>query len=202
MRKAVFIAWLLVICSFISGCGPGKPEPVRTVPDNVSRDEYNLYRDVLDQEFQGKGDVVIKERTLIPVNSSEFGGVVRPQMIKEFGKQLNVSLIDAFVQANLKPAAINQDMLGYKTATVLTVDTEKEMFADVQIFYENFRAKYPNPSRMVEFSRVAFDYKMTRAIVYFGKIFYSGKSSSGSYLFMKKVKGKWVIDKSLAAWSL
>jgi hypothetical protein len=156
-RKAVFIAGLLVICSFISGCGPGKPEPVRGVPDNISRDEYNLYRDVLDQEFQGKGDVVIKE----------------------FGKPLNVSLIDAFVQANLKPAAINQDMLGYKTATVLTADAEKEMFADVQIFHENFRAKYPNPSRMVEFSRVAFDYKMTRAIVYFGKIFYSGKSRSG-----------------------
>lgn len=202
MKKVVFFTGIMVLFSFIAGCSPEKSEPSRPISDTISSDEYSVYRDLMAQEFQDKGDIIVKEKTLIPINPSGFDSTVRLQMTKEFGKPLEESLISRFIRVNSKQAAIDQDMLGYKAATVLTGDAEKEMFTNDQIYYEDFRVKYPSPARMVEFSRVAFDYKMTRAIVYFGKIFYSGKSSSGHYLFLKKANGKWVIDKKLAAWSL
>lgn len=202
MKKTVLFICIMAVFSVISGCGQEKPEVLKPISDTLTRDEYAVYRDIMSQEFQGRGETLVKERTLIPHNAAGFGTKVREQMHKEFGRQLKESLIDRFVAANQKSAVINEEILSYKGASVLTIAAEKEMFTNDQIYYEDFRSRYPSPARMVEFSRVAFNGKTDMAIAYFGKIFYSEKESAGYYLFLKKTKGKWVIDKRLTAWKL
>lgn len=201
MKKVIlFSCMMAALFSVVSGCAPEKPGAPKPISDTLTRDEYAVYRDIMSEEFGGRGSAIVKEKTLIPHNQSGFDSVVREQMIKEFGKQLKEGLIDRFVAVNLKPSVINQDILSFKGATVLSAEAEREVFPSDQTYYEDFRSKYPSPARMVEFSRVAFDGDMERAIAYFGKIFYSERESAGYYVLLKKVKGKWVIDKRLAAW--
>jgi len=201
MKKVILFSCIMAVLFFaVSGCAPGKPEAPKPLSDTLTRDEYAVYRDIMSGEFEGRGATIVKEKTFAPHNEAGINSKIRDQMEEKFGKQLKEGLVDRFIAVNLKPAAINQDILSFKGATVLSAEAEKEVFPSDQTYYEDFRSKYPSPARMVEFSRVAFDGDMERAIAYFGKIFYSEKESAGYYVLLKKVKGKWVIDKRLAAW--
>lgn len=200
MRKAVLFSCMMALFSVIAGCAPEKPEAPRPISDTLARDEYAVYRDIISEEFGGRGATIVKEKTYVPHNQAGLSSTIREQMEKEFGKQLKEGLIDRFIAVNLKPAVINQDMLGLKGATVLAPEAEKELFPSDQTYYEDFRSRYPSPARLVEFSRVAFDGKAETAVAYFGKIFYSERDGAGYYVLLKKAKGKWVIDKRMAAW--
>jgi hypothetical protein len=203
MKKVILLSCIIAaLFSLVSGCAPEKPEAPKPVSDTLTRDEYAVYRDIMSEEFGGRGTTIIKQKTFVPHNEAGINSIIRDQMTEIFGKHLKAGLIDRFIAVNLKPSMINEDVLSFKGAKVISAEAEKEIFPSDQTYYEDFRSKYPSPSRMVEFSRVAFDGKMEQAIAYFGKIFYSEKESAGYYVLLKKVKGKWVIDKRLAAWSL
>ncbi len=201
MKKVILFSCMAAALFSMVSCGaPKKPEAPKPVSDTLTRDEYAVYRDIISAEFEGRGTTIVKEKTYAPHNEAGIDSKIRGQMEETFGKQLKEGLIDGFMAVNKKPTVINQDILGFKGATVLSAEAEKELFPSDQTYYEDFRSRYPSPARMVEFSRVAFDGKAEQAIAYFGKIFYSEKESAGYYVLLKKAKGKWVIDKRLAAW--
>ncbi len=200
MKKNVLLFCMMALFSVFAGCAPQRPEAPKPITDTLTRDEYAVYRDIVSGEFGGRGATVVKKKTYVPHNQAGLDNAIREQMVKEFGKRLKEGLIDRFIAANLKPAMIDQDMLGLKGAIVLTPEAEKELFPSEQTYYEDFRSKYPSPARLVEFSRVAFDGKTETAVAYFGKVFYSEKESVGYYVLLRKAKGKWVIDKRITAW--
>ncbi|MDD5736776.1 MAG: hypothetical protein PHH20_00615 [Candidatus Omnitrophica bacterium] len=201
MKKVIlFFCVVAVLFSMVSCGAPKRPETPKPVSETLTRDEYAVYRDIMSAEFEGRGTTIVKEKTFAPHNEAGINSEIRGKMEEEFGKQLKEGLVDGFIAVNLKPAMINQDILGFKGAKVLSAEAEKEVFPSDQTYYEDFRSRYPSPARMVEFSRVAFDGKMETAVAYFGKMFYDEKESVGYYVLLRKARGKWVIDKRITAW--
>ena len=165
--------------------------------------EYNVYSDTLLQLGKEKSDiqkyvlVIRKETTLGPgVKSTEAYNFLK----KNFGELVDDDLIRGFAAINSKSVELENKFVNTLNVVLISRESEDKIFNSIDGGWKRFYSEYPNSSGIIELSKVAFNADKTKALLYYGSSFDSGKGGVGYYILLKKQEDEWVIQREVMCW--
>jgi hypothetical protein len=131
------------------------------------------------------------------INDSAFFEILR-------NKKIEKDLIEDFAFENME--TVNFDLLlddSIKNFITIIQDTDLDTlhskcnkFNSVEEFWESFYKKFPNAKGQLRFSQVGFNKKKNKALVYY--VFIGGSLCANfSVVILKKIRGKWKIEKEI-----
>lgn len=176
----------------------------KTIKQEVSttNDEYKVYSDALSQLAKmptGKDVLVIRQKTTLCMDT-KFDEKDKMYLKKNFGEMINDDLIREFATVNSK-RVILQNMFSNNLNVILISKEEKDrIFNPADGGWKRFYSKYPKSFGIIELSRVAFNANKTKALLYYGSSFASGKGGIGYYILLKKQNDEWIIQKKVMRW--
>ncbi len=171
------------------------------LPDQITDDEYKVYSDALSQLRllpEGKNVLVIREITTI--SREEFNERDKSYLKKKFGEKISDDLIKEFGAVNAKPRTLQNKFSNSLNTVVISKSEEDKIFNPIDEGWERFYLKYPKSTGIIELSRVAFDLRKTKALLYYGSSSDFGKGGIGYYVLLKKENDRWIIEKKVMCW--
>jgi len=197
VRKTVFILIILSFCLALQSCR----EPIAEVPNQIVDDEYKVYSDALSQLVrlpEGKDTLVIREMTTL--RRAEFDERRKLYLRKHFGEKISDDLIEQFGAVNAKPRTLQNKFINSLSIVLISKAEEDKIFHPIDEGWKRFYLKYPKSTGTIELSRVAFDARKTKALLYYGTSFDYGKGGIGYYLLLKRINDRWTIEKKIKCW--
>ena len=169
-------------------------------PEEVTNTEYKLYSDLL-LELRG---TYISEELLVIRNLTTLhhlrGEELNSYLKKEFGDALSNDLRESFCCLNVELQMLEDKFESSLNIVLIPREKETEIFNPIGTGWARFYSEYPKAQGIIELSRAAFNKDETKALVYYGTSFDSGKGGIGYYLLLEKIDGKWTIIKKVRAW--
>lgn len=208
-KTAAYIVIILISVIVLSfgGC-KRKTQKTSFLPAGpVTNEEYSIYSDLLvqlDEGYLNKNSILIVMRDLTRLGIAPISGKdlksVKASLKKEFGDAINNDLIESFIGANIESQKLENKFDNSLNIVLLSKEKKAEIFGTVGNRWTKFYSEYPKPSVIIELSRVAFNKDRTKALVYYGSQFDSGKGGIGYYILLKKGDSNWNIVKKIKAW--
>jgi hypothetical protein len=141
--------------------------------------------------------VIQKETTLGP-------GAKPPEaysfLKKHFGELFDDDLIHEFAAINSKSVELENKFDKVLNVILLSKEAKDKIFNPLDGGWIKFYSEYPDSSGIIEFSKVAFNADKTKALLYYGCGFDSGKGGAGYYILLKKQENEWVIQEMIMCW--
>lgn len=191
---SAILGLLLVVFASIRFPELGEFEPFS---DSVSREECEVYEAVIEDKnaFWMAEMIVIEDYTYADSDFLEWDEILR--YAKEEFPRLTRRMIVQFKIKNQKPHVLDCSFDSSVPYVFISDKEKKEIFEKGR--WEEFYTRYPNSPGFICFSRVAFNWRRDRAIVYIGNPV-SYLSGSGSLLFLKNEFGIWTIEDEMSLW--
>jgi len=159
--------------------------------------EYKVYSDTLLQ-LPEKDVLVIRKKTRLGRNMKSVEAY--DSLKKSFGELINDDLIHEFVAINSKSAELQNKFGKNLNIILMSKESEDKIFKPIDGCWKRFYSEYPNASGIIELSRIAFNADKTKALLYYGSSFDSGKGGIGYYILLKKHENEWVIQRKVMCW--
>lgn len=178
--------------------------PVSLV-DSVA-DANEIYRLLVQKEFIFNDEIKLivlrAETTGCPMYEDESvrqeWNISRPfhEMLKESMPEADPQTLDNYLAANKGSKPLRVANLGINYVLVKDSDLPDD---GLERFWTRFYKKYPNSSGIVFFSDVGFNAQHDQAFLYAGKTC-GGLCGEGEYVLLRKINGKWEIQKEDPLW--
>jgi hypothetical protein len=189
MRHNLFI--IITILLWISTLSPSCKEK----KEEISAEEYDVYSAYLDGFDKSPNDG--KAVKLVVVNGKTEGpaGDCLPEGVAKYSEGIAVKELKPLLEELLvknKTSVPLQNLFKIKHNSVLLDENDFADFFKNRDFegWDDFYKKYPDSSGFITVSRVGFDKKLTKAILY--KSMSCGSlCGSGDYILFEKTDGKW-----------
>jgi hypothetical protein len=181
-----------------------KPEP----------EEYAVYSGLLDSSIDGierdKHGIIVLNGTTVPINvvngrdKGGFYSITRiGSYIRSFDEKLSIFEIGWDTLADFEKKNWYPTTLAYqfdiRAKYLLCSDEEHLELKQSPDYWSRFYTCYPDSFGMVGFSRVGFDRKRIKAIVY--REWLAGPlAGAGHLVFLSKVGGEWVVKRRITLW--
>lgn len=165
-------------------------------------DEYKVYSDTISQLVKlptGKDVLVIRQKTTLHMDT-KFDEKDKMYLKKNFGELISDDLIREFAIVNSKRVTLQDIFSRDLNVVLISKEEEGKIFDPIDGGWERFYSKYPKSFGITELSRVAFNADKTKALLYYGSVFDSGKGGIGYYILLKKQEDEWVIQKEVMCW--
>jgi hypothetical protein len=125
---------------------------------------------------------------------------VRKELTGVFGRDIGIDVISDFLEQNKDRGALSRSIPTELPKSWLTDSEEAALFKSKDHDgWKSFYAKYPGAGGIMAFSRVGFNEKRDRALVY-STIGCGWLCGTGHYHLLKKEASKWVLIKNYMAW--
>ena len=118
------------------------------------------------------------------------------EMLKESMPEASPQTLDNYLEANKSPKPLRVANLGINYVLVKESELSHD---DIGQFWSRFYKKFPNASGLLFFSDVGFNNRHDQAFVYAGRTC-GGLCGSGEYVLLRKINGKWEIQKEQGIW--
>lgn len=177
-------------------------ETVKQTVSSVDH-EYKVYSDTLLQ--LGEGKLRIKKDVLVIRKETRLSGDVKSAeaynfLKKDFGELIDDDLIHEFAAINSKNIELQNKFSKDLNVILISKESEDKIFKPIDGGWKRFYSEYPGSSGIIELSRVAFNADKTKALLYYGSNFDSGKGGIGYYILLKKQENEWVIQRKVMCW--
>ena len=169
-------------------------------------DANEIYRVLVQKEFTFNGEIKLlvlqAETTGCPMFEDESArqewAYSKPfhEMLKESMPEALPQTLDNYLAVNKSSKPLRVANLGVDYVLVKDSDLPNDGHGG---FWSGFYKKYPNSSGILFFSNVGFNDRHDQAFVYAGKTC-GGLCGSGEYVLLRKINGKWEIQKESALW--
>ena len=178
--------------------------PVVLVSDSAE-DANEIYRVLIQRQFTFNDEprliVIRAETTGCRMYEDESVNVdwehrTFPEMLKETMPEASQETLDNYLEANKSPKPLRVANVGINYMLVRDSDLPHDEFGQ---FWSKFYKKFPNASGLLFFSEVGFNNRHDQAFVYAGRTC-GGLCGSGEYVLLRKVNGKWEIQKEQGLW--
>jgi hypothetical protein len=149
--------------------------------------------------------VVFSDRTeqysyLFTKKTEDCATKVREQLPRAFGQDLEIGVLSDYLEHNKDRGPLSKSIPTGLPQSWLS-DAEREALFDIKgrDGWESFYARYPDAGGIMAFSRVGFNEKRDRALLY-STISCGSLCGTGHYFLLKRDSGKWVLLKDYMAW--
>jgi hypothetical protein len=180
---------------------------LRPNSDRADSEQYVVYSAYIEPNLTGdshdlgsrSGLIVIHGNTIVSdqfVNKSRFNQyrflLGTAGHAKATIPQLRGSVLFEFFIANLRDERLERR---FQLSAKYELATEREM----NLYpLEQFIRRFPHSYGYLTFSRVAFNRDLTEAFFYTEHV--CGLCGEGKYVFMRKVNGNWVVERTASTW--
>lgn len=124
----------------------------------------------------------------------------RKDLTKAFGHELDSSVLNDYLERNKDRGPLSKSIPTDLPKFWLPDAEEEALFKDKKHDgWKSFYTKYPDAGGIMAFSRVGFNEKRDRALVY-STIGCGWLCGTGHYFLLKREPGKWILEKSRMAW--
>lgn len=200
--------FLLALCC--AGCVFTSIPQVRlATPTDPDSDSDEVYVAVANwrTEHPGEGPkakVLVFLDTTVPYScrgeKPDCSTQVRERLTWSFGKDLDSSVLNDYFEHNKVRGPLSKSIPTDLPKFWLSDAEENALFnSKKHDGWKTFYAKYPNAGGIMAFSRVGFNEKRDRALVY-STIGCGWLCGTGHYHLLKKESGKWLVFMSDMAW--
>ena len=117
------------------------------------------------------------------------------KMLKETMPDAESQTLDNYLLRNETPELLKVWNLDVKHVLV----TRSDLPDSLGDFWGEFAKKFPNSAGLISFSKVGFNNQHDQALVYVG-LSCGWLCGEGKYVLLKKVNGKWAIQKEQSLW--
>jgi hypothetical protein len=125
---------------------------------------------------------------------------VKEQLPLVFGQDLEISLLTDYLEHNKDRGSLSKSILtGLPQSWISDAEREALFKNKKHDGWQSFYAKYPDAGGITAFSRVGFNEKRDRALVY-STISCGWLCGTGHYFLLTKESGKWSLVKGYMAW--
>jgi hypothetical protein len=166
--------------------------------DRVESEQYAVYSAYIEPNLTGEshdlgdrsGLVVIQENT---INRRGYGSLFSStRHVKANIPQLRGSVLFELFITNLLDERLERR---FHLSAKYELGTQQE----INLYpFEQFTRRFPDSYGYLTFSRVAFNRDLTKAFFYTEHI--CGLCGEGKYVFMRKVNGNWVVERTASTW--
>ncbi len=130
----------------------------------------------------------------------ECATATRESLTRTFGQDLEVDLLNDYLENNKDRGPLSKSIPTDLPKSWLSDVEEEALFKSKKHDgWKTFYAKFPGAGGIMAFSRVGFNEKRDRALVY-SQIDCGWLCGTGHYHLLKRESGKWVLIKSYMAW--
>ena len=205
----IFSTWMLLV-----SCRTGSTESNPTDFSKIEDEEYDVFSALL--HGKEKDRLTIIEDTTVPFSvideRDDIGGglfkvIKSGSVLKGYNIQVYIDEIGYDTLENFEAKNVNPVTLEYKFNLINRYLLIKKIdeFERYRIeekgrdFWGEFHSFYPAGSGIISFSRVGFNRKKSKALVYVGS--QSGPLSGiGGLIYLERVNGTWEIIKEINIW--
>jgi hypothetical protein len=125
---------------------------------------------------------------------------VRRELRSVFGQELDSDLLTAYLDQNKERAPLPRSISMDLSESWLSDADQEAIFRNKnQDGWQSFYTKYPGAGGIMAFSRVGFNKRADRALLY-STISCGWLCGTGYYHLLEKESGKWLVLKSFMAW--
>jgi hypothetical protein len=180
---------------------------LRPNPDQAESEQYVVYSAYIEPNLTGEshdlgsrsGLIVIDANPIFSdqfLNKSKFNQyrflLGTASHAKARIPQLRRSVLFEFFIANLRDEPLERRFL-FSAKYELATKQETNLYPS-----EQFLRRFPRSYGYLTFSRVAFNRDLTEAFFYTEHL--CGLCGEGKYVFMRKVNGNWVVERTASSW--
>lgn len=205
MLKAFFLAFCCAGCVFnlISQDRPSTPVDRDSDSDEVYAAVVN-WRTAHPGEGPQAKLLVFSDTTVqyscFKEKPEDCATEVREQLTRTFGQDLEIGVLSDYLERNKDRGLLSKSIPTNIPQSWLSDAAEEGLFKRKKHDgWKEFYAKYPDAGGIMAFSRVGFNEKRDRALLY-STIGCGWLCGTGHYHLLKRESGKWVLFKSYMAW--
>ena len=130
----------------------------------------------------------------------ECAGKVKELLARVFGEDLEASVLNDYIEQNKERESLTRSIpTDLPKFWLSDVDEERLFKSKKHDGWKTFYGKYPGAGGIMAFSRVGFNEKRDRALLY-STIGCGWLCGTGHYHLLKKESGKWALVKNNMAW--
>lgn len=195
---------LLLILSLVLLLGSIEAKPLpKACKSDIVADEYAVYSAIVKAKFTSKL-IVIENITINAANpaSSDSEYLQRCESLLSELTEVDQAMLADFRKKNKLPYPLRRSFdVGSKYVLISERDIKRlGAGKDSRPNWAGFDAKYPGSSGDVSFSRVGFNSRMNRAVVYVVYGMCGLGCGEGMCIFLTKENGIWKIKKGATLW--
>jgi hypothetical protein len=198
-RARIFLSNLLIVMSLLlASCDSlhPQPTPAPTCSQSVTEEEYVVYRALIEARYIQNNTqlIVIQDHTDVEIPDLNEG---IENLIQNL-PGLTTEMITKFKLKNQRSWAL-KPLFNLTTATFLFGEDEFQQIFMEQDGWERFYNQFPSSQGIMTLSRVGFNAKMNKALVYVGNQSH-GLAGGGFYLLLVKENGSWKVEAEDMVW--
>jgi hypothetical protein len=198
-RARIFLSNLLIVMSLLlASCDSlhPQPTPAPTCSQSVTEEEYVVYRALIEARYIQNNTqfIVIQDHT--DVEMPDLNDRIENLIQNLSG--LTTEMITEYKLKNQCSWAL-KPLFNLTTATFLLGEDEFQQIFMEQDGWERFYNQFPSSQGIMTLSRVGFNAKMNKALVYVGNQSH-GLAGGGFYLLLVKENGSWKVEAEDMVW--
>lgn len=130
----------------------------------------------------------------------ECATAARARLTQTFGQDLNMGMLNDYLERNKDRGPLSKSIPTDLSKSWLSDVERKALFTNKkQDGWKTFYAKFPGAGGIMSFSRVGFNEKRDRALLY-SEISCGWLCGTGHFHLLKKESGKWALIESYMDW--
>jgi len=185
--------WLVTL---IIGSGPALIAAACTPPIDLEAEEYAVYSALIESQYiqSGIDQIVIQNQTATGLGDrAEVSDYVKQNL-----PELSSEMIADFGSKNQQPRSFQDRFRLTVKCVLVSSDDVKQIFQNGK-GWDTFYAKYPHSQGLMTLSRVGFNAKLDKAIVYVGNQSH-WLAGAGYFVMLTKANGTWAIQNEIMVW--
>lgn len=177
-----------------------EPEFKLAAADNLDSEEYQIYSLILNENFKGSNDLIVKQSTS-GSHSISFGNTYY-EALKSENQNLDTTIFIDFDAKNKATYNLDNKFEGSTKPVKLISDEELKYIFDSQDLnkdWNEFYKRYSKSNSMIQFTRVGFNLDKSQAVVEVGN-YYASLGADGFIVYLVKENNVWKIVKTINTW--
>jgi hypothetical protein len=205
MLKTILLALCCASCIFTLS-----PHDRFSTPTDQDPDSDEVYNAIVNWRVTHPGEgptakaLVFLDTTVqyscLTEKPEECATATRKHLTQTFARDLDMGLLNDYLEHNKDRGSLSKSIPTDLPKFWLSDVEEEALFKSKKHDgWESFYAKFPGAGGIMAFSRVGFNEKRDRALLY-SQISCGWLCGTGHYHLLKRESGKWVLFKSYMAW--
>lgn len=163
------------------------------IPDQElnENEEYAVYSAILADNRYNSEKMVVSEYTI-------KGFLADTTNLTQQISGLSQEIVDDYQAKNIDSQKLENNFTVSSNVIFISEKQTKQIFRKGE-GWNNFYKKYPQSSGLISFSNIGFNQERTQALVYVG-INCGWLCGDGSFKFLQKTNGKWIIKDNVELW--
>lgn len=205
MLKTFLLALCCACCVFTP-----IPQDHPSTPTDRDSDSNEVYATVVNWRISHPGEGAESKRLVFldttiryscfTEKPDECATKAREDLTRAFGKDLDTGVLSDYLESNKDVGPLSKSIPTDLPQSWLSDAEEGALFKSKKHDgWKSFYAQYPGAGGIMAFSRVGFNEKRDRALLY-STIGCGWLCGTGHYHLLKKESGKWILFKNYMAW--